>query len=311
MTTTTTMASAATSPTLPLPSFQLYQGDAATVIKDSFASESVDMVFCSPPYWQLRGGTEILAGEIGLEESYKEYLSKVLAVFYEVHRVLKRTGTLFIVINDTYNTPKIGNTNGIPTSRGSGIVKQKAGMHEHGTSGVNKKLQSGIIPNSALQIPQRLAIAMIDSGKWCLRNDIIWYKRNGQPNTSSSRFGLGDYEHIYFFTKQSAGYYFKPQFEPFTSAKGKQKHKRQVWDIPTQPSKEQHYSQFPAELCNICIDAGCPENGTVCDPFMGSCTTGVAALQSGRNFIGIDISPKFVEIARKRLEFHRGRTCLF
>jgi DNA modification methylase len=74
--TTTTMASAATSPPPLPPSFQLYQGDAATVLKDSFASESVDMVFCSPPYWQLRGGTEILAGEIGLEESYKEYLSK-------------------------------------------------------------------------------------------------------------------------------------------------------------------------------------------------------------------------------------------
>ncbi|HEX6281380.1 MAG TPA: hypothetical protein VFZ67_04075 [Nitrososphaera sp.] len=55
--------------------------------------------------------------------------------------MLKRTGTLFIVINDTYNTPKLGNTNGIPTNRGSGTVKQKAGMHEYGTGGVNKKLQ--------------------------------------------------------------------------------------------------------------------------------------------------------------------------
>ena len=142
MTPTTTTASAATSPP-PLPSFQLYQGDAATVLKDSVASESVDMVFCSPPYWQLRGGAEILAGEIGLEESYKEYLGKVLAVFNdEAHRVLKRTGTLFIVINDTYNTPKLGNTNGIPTSHGSGTVKQKAGMHQFGTAGVNKKLQA-------------------------------------------------------------------------------------------------------------------------------------------------------------------------
>jgi DNA modification methylase len=191
-TTTTAAASAATPPSRSLSAFQLFQGDATTVLKDSVATESVDMVFCSPPYWQLRGSTETLAGEIGLEESCKEYLSKVLTVFNEVHRVLKRTCTLFIVINDTYNTPKLGNTNGIPTSRGSGTVKQKTGMHEHGTSGVNKKLQAGIMPNSALQIPQRLTIAMIDSGKWCLRNGIIWYKRNGQPNTSPSRFGLGD-----------------------------------------------------------------------------------------------------------------------
>jgi site-specific DNA-methyltransferase (adenine-specific) len=244
-----------------------------------------------------------LVGEIGQEESYKEYLRKVLATFNEVYRVLKRTGTLFIVISDTYNTPKLGNTNGIPTKRGSGTVRQKAGMHQFGTSGVNKKLQAGVMPNSALQIPQRLAIAMIDSGKWCLRNDIIWYKRNGQPNTSPNRFGLGDHEHIYFFTKQSTEYYFKPQYEPFTSSsdEGKQKHKRQVWDIPTQPNKEQHYSQFPQALCNLCIDAGCPEGGVVCDPFMGLGTTGVATLWKGRYFVGIDLAPTYVETARKRL----------
>jgi DNA modification methylase len=160
------------------------------------------------------------------------------------------------------------------------------------------------MPNSALQIPSRLAIAMIDSGNWCLRNDIIWYKRNGQPNTSPSRFGLGDYEHIYFFTKQSAGYYFKPQYEPFTpatAAEGKQKHTRQVWDIPTQPSKESHYSQFPPALCNICINAGCPESGVVLDPFMGSGTTGISSLRNNRQFIGIDSSPEYVAIAEKRL----------
>ncbi|HEX6281379.1 MAG TPA: hypothetical protein VFZ67_04070 [Nitrososphaera sp.] len=71
---TTTTATEAIPPPSPLPSFQLYQGDATTVLKDSVATESVDMVFCSPPYWQLRGSTEILAGKIGLEESYKEYL---------------------------------------------------------------------------------------------------------------------------------------------------------------------------------------------------------------------------------------------
>jgi hypothetical protein len=55
-----------------------------------------------------------------------------------IRRVVKSTGTLFLVISDSYNTPKIRNTNGIPTSKGSGTVKQKTGMHEFGTSGVNK-----------------------------------------------------------------------------------------------------------------------------------------------------------------------------
>jgi DNA modification methylase len=290
---------------------RLYCDDALTVLKESLCSESVDCVITSPDYWQLRGDTVILPGEIGLEEFYTEYVNKVMAVFNEVHRVLKPTGTFFIVMNDSYNTPKIRNTNGIPTSRGSGTVKQKAGMHDYGTSGVNKKLQPGIMPASALQIPARLAIAMIDSGKWCLRNDCIWYKRNGQPNTANNRFGLGDCEHVYFFTKQSTAYYFKPQYEPFLSEEGRQKHKRQVWDIPTQPSKESHYSQFPQALCNLCIEAGCPPGGTILDPFCGSGTTGLAALQAGRNFIGIDISPKFVEIARRRMKFLTGQAVLF
>jgi hypothetical protein len=68
-----------------------------------------------------------------------------------------------------------------PSHYGSGTVKQKAGMHEFGTSGVNKKLQPGIMARSALLIPWRLAIAMVDSGKWADRNNIIWFKRNGQP----------------------------------------------------------------------------------------------------------------------------------
>ena len=291
---------------------RLYCGDSATVLKDSVVSESVDCVVTSPDYWQLRGDTEILPGEIGLEELYTQYIEKMMTVINEVHRVLKPTGTFFLVINDTYNTPKVRNTNGIPTSRGSGTVKQKVGMHEYGTSGVNKKLQPGIMKGSTLFIPHQIAIAMIKTGKWTCKNDITWYKRNGQPNKSPSRFGLGDKESIFFFVKRSEGYYFNPQYEDSITEPGKPKHVRSVWDIPNQPSREEHYSQFPPVLCNLCIDAGCPENGTVCDPFTGSGTTGLAALQTGRNFIGIDISSKFVEIARMRLlEFHGRQTRLF
>lgn len=83
---------------------QLYCGDAVSVLRDSLITESVDMVFCSPPYWQLRVSTEILASEIGLEGSRKEYLSKVLALLNEVRMVLMRAGALFIVVNGICNT---------------------------------------------------------------------------------------------------------------------------------------------------------------------------------------------------------------
>jgi DNA modification methylase len=84
--------------------YQIYCGDAARILKDHIATESVDMVFCSPPYWQLRVSTEILASEIGLEGSRKEYLSKILALLNEVRMVLMRAGALFIVVNGICNT---------------------------------------------------------------------------------------------------------------------------------------------------------------------------------------------------------------
>lgn len=96
-------------------------------------------------------------------------------------------------------------------------------------------------------------------------------------------------------------YYFEKQLEPAITQE-KPRHVREVWFISTEQSREKHYSQFPEALVNQCIDASCPEGGTVCDPFMGSSTTGVAALRKGRNFIGIDISPEFVEVARQRLK---------
>jgi DNA modification methylase len=83
---------------------QLYCGDALSVLKDSLVTESVDMVFCSSPYWQLRGSTEIVASEIGPEKSYKEYLNKVMAFFNEVRIALTRAGALFMVVNATCNT---------------------------------------------------------------------------------------------------------------------------------------------------------------------------------------------------------------
>lgn len=82
--------------------------------------------------------------------------------------------------------------------------------------------------------------------------------------------------------------------------------KKSVWTVTTKPFKEAHFATFPEDLIVDCIKAGCPTEGIVLDPFMGAGTTGLVAAKLYRNFIGIELNPKYIEIARKRLRDELG-----
>jgi len=79
------------------------------------------------------------------------------------------------------------------------------------------------------------------------------------------------------------------------------RNKRSVWTVPTRPFPEAHFATFPPELPEICIKAGCPESGTVLDPFAGAGTTLWVAEQLGVNSIGIELNPEYCEIIRHRM----------
>jgi len=79
------------------------------------------------------------------------------------------------------------------------------------------------------------------------------------------------------------------------------KNKRSVWTITTKPFQGAHFAVFPPDLITPCILAGCPENGTVLDPFGGAGTTGLVADRLGRNAILIEINNKFADIAKNRI----------
>lgn len=72
-----------------------------------------------------------------------------------------------------------------------------------------------------------------------------------------------------------------------------------VWVIPTQPFPDAHFAVMPLALAQHCIMAGCPESGTVLDPFSGSGTTGLAAQRLGRRYIGIDINAEYLDLSLK------------
>lgn len=169
-----------------------------------------------------------------------------------------------------------------------------------------------------------------------LRNEIIWHKPNLLPSSATDRFTM-DFEKIFFFTK-SRDYFFNQQFEPvrnperlkrrFFDPKKKHKwldseqklpvnaeamersraqvlktgrNKRAVWTIGTGSFSGGHFAVFPERLIETPILAGCHENGIILDPFMGSGTTAVAAKRLNRRFIGIELNPSYVRMAKRRI----------
>jgi site-specific DNA-methyltransferase (cytosine-N4-specific) len=319
-------------------------------------SNSINMVFTSPPYWGLRnyntnpqiwggdehckhewvygskkgisGGTKsekvqikdqtnfqivkdtkyafclkcnAWLGELGQEPTHQLFVEHLLLIFNEVKRVLTDDGSCWVNLGDSYSG--LGSNTNVP----------------------NKSL---------IGIPDRFKIAMIDSG-WICRNHLIWYKRNAMPESVRDRFTI-DYEPIYFFTKNDK-YYFDQQKEPCVngdpasprgsrgttpnSGRRKQddlgKHNytgfnaryepkternvRSVWDIPVQPFRGAHFATFPPKLLEVPIKSACPEDGIVLDIFFGSGTVGLVAKELGRNYLGIELNPEYIEIAKERL----------
>ena len=85
--------------------------------------------------------------------------------------------------------------------------------------------------------------------------------------------------------------------------RGGTRNKRSVWTVATKPFKEAHFATFPPDLIEPCVLAGCPEGGTVLDPFFGAGTTGLVCQRTKRDCIGIELNPAYYDIAAKRLGF--------
>jgi DNA modification methylase len=98
-------------------------------------------------------------------------------------------------------------------------------------------------------------------------------------------------EQIYWITKERKTPYFTNRGFQF----------KDVWRINPDVGNN-HPAPFPIEIPARCIIATCPENGIVLDPFMGSGTTALAAKRLKRNYIGIELNPKYVKIAQERID---------
>lgn len=79
------------------------------------------------------------------------------------------------------------------------------------------------------------------------------------------------------------------------------RNKRTVWTVTTKPFRGAHFATYPKDLIEPCVLAGCPVGGTVFDPFTGSGTTAIVAMNHGRNFIGTELNPEYIKIAESRI----------
>ena len=74
-----------------------------------------------------------------------------------------------------------------------------------------------------------------------------------------------------------------------------------VFEVTTKPFPEAHFAVYPPELCEKPIKASCPKEGVVLDPFTGAGTTLLKAKELGRQFVGVELNPKYADMARARI----------
>jgi DNA modification methylase len=306
---------------------KIYQEPCLTTLS-KMENNSIDCVITSPPYWQLRdyGYT----GQWGLEPTFNEYLENLWCMMDEIYRVLKPSGTVWINLGDSYSTQSGTN---LAISKGKHKDQDSTYLINRGESG--NLIKDKTLPNKCLLlIPHRFAIGCIERG-YIMRNDVIWAKRNGMPESVTDRFSK---KHEYFFFMVKSEKYFfdldairdkhiwgeidkradgKRHLLNGLSQSGnyatnavsfneKGKNPGSVsdfWDVCTKPSSHKHYASYNDELLKKPILAGCPIGGIVYDPFMGTGSTAEICVRTGRNYIGSEMSKEYCDIADKRLNY--------
>lgn len=141
-----------------------------------------------------------------------------------------------------------------------------------------------------------VGIALKEAGFWIL-NDVIWYKPNATPLLSQNRFAPST--ELIWVASKDKNYFFNYDLAKQMNG-GKQM--RNLWTINAQRHTTSHPTEKPEGLLERIVSIGSKEGQLVLDPFLGSGTTGVVAKRLKRNFIGIEIDPKYFKIAKNRIE---------
>ncbi len=217
-------------------------------------------------------------GALGLEPTPELYVAHMVAIFREVRRVLRRDGTLWLNLGDSYaaSTVGAGGQGKQHSNRGSVLADR------------SWQIPRGLKPKDLVGIPWMVAFALRADG-WYLRSDIIWHKPNPMPESVTDR-PTKSHEYLFLLTKSERYYYDADAIreeaihagrivkasDPDTAKNGQKgqygqtavgftqhdtevaagRNKRTVWTIATRPYPGAHFATFPEELVNDPILAG-------------------------------------------------------
>ncbi len=257
-------------------------GDTRDVIR-SIPDNSVQCVVTSPPYWGVRDYG--VNNQIGAELDLMDYVNDLVMVFREVRRILASDGTFWLNIGNTY-------------SSGGRKWRDKDDKNKGRAMSYRPPTPEGLKKKDLIGVAWLLALACQRDG-WYLRNDIVWYKPNCQPESVKDRLTVS-HEYMFLFSKSEKYYFNQDAIKQQTTNGNGVKNRRTVWSINTEPCPEAHFAVFPRELIRPCILAGSRPDDTILDPFYGAGTTGIVAKELNRKCVGIELNPEFIEIAKKR-----------
>ena len=305
----------------------LYVGDARTVLS-GMPDQSANCIVTSPPYWGKRDYR--VAGQYGHEDTPQAYVDTLRETFAEAHRVLADDGTCWLNLGDSYSASSGGAT-GLHAYLGPHITTHRVpGLPAKNLLGLPWRVafalqDDGWILRNAVIWHKPNAMPESVRDRLSCRHELVflfvkqaayWFDLDPirEPHTASTRRAISRSRtrppaRPDTCTRPSK---YRPGTPEVTTARryGDRRHSRghpngrnpgDVWSIPTRPYKGPHFAAYPIDLPRRCIAAGCKPGGTVLDPFAGSGTTGLAAIQLGRRFTGIDLSPGFARLAAERL----------
>ena len=249
-------------------------------------SNSVQTVVTSPPYWSLRDYQ--VDSQIGRDDSLPEYVTSIVRSFERLREVLTDDGTVWLNVGDSYT---------------SGNRKYRAPDRKNRARAMSVRppTPSGLKSKDLIGVPWKLAFALQEAG-WWIRSQIIWVKPNAHPESVKDRPTI-DHETIFLLSKSQNYYY---DIDAVRGPNGRRL--RTTWAIPTDPQKKayangtNHPAVMPIELAQRCIKITSRPGDVVLDPYAGSGTTLVAARDLNRMWIGVELSPTFVNMMERRLE---------
>jgi site-specific DNA-methyltransferase (adenine-specific) len=274
---------------------QFLCGDAIEVARQ-LPDHCVDTIVTSPPYWKQRDYNSEL--QIGQEVSPAAYVERLCELFAELKRVVKPTGSLWMVIGDKYLK---GELMGMPWRVALGL--KDSGWHLRSDCIWHKP---NAMPSSTRTRPttDHEYIFFFSNEKEyfynadAIREPHVTFSENSKMKGGRNHFGKRGSTPEKGKNEGDSNLHdgrWDQAFHP------KGRNKRTVWSISLSKFRGAHFAVYPPKLVQTCIAASCPEDGVVLDPFSGAGTTALVAKEMNRNFIAIDCNEEYCEIARKRL----------